>query len=129
MQLPHGKRALVTALCAATFSQLCLAEVAPPVILQIDYENRVRYVEDVSDPSKFGILPGPVAATSGLKNLTSQYEFADLVAVNGQPAKVRTAFTLGGSIQPLASSTLPGPLLGSVVSKSRVRMALKSGRS
>jgi hypothetical protein len=75
-----------THFCGAGFAQ------PGPVILRIDYENRVRYTEDIVDPTKFGTLPGPVAALSGLKNLTAQLEFGDFIAVNGQPAKGTYSF-------------------------------------
>ena len=57
MLLLHWKTALATALCAAAFSQLGLAQVAPPSILQIDMANNVLYSKDTSDVSKFGTNP------------------------------------------------------------------------
>jgi uncharacterized protein (TIGR03437 family) len=72
-----------------------LAQSPPPTVLQIDVENLVRYTEDVSDPSKFGTLPGPVAPVA-TKNLTSQIQFGDIVAVNGQPVKGTYSFLARG---------------------------------
>ena len=57
MLLRHWKTALATALCAAACSQLGLAQVAPPSILQIDVANNVLYQEDTSDVSKFATDP------------------------------------------------------------------------
>jgi uncharacterized protein (TIGR03437 family) len=67
------------------------AQAPPPTIIQIDTENLVRYVEDVSDPSKFATLPGPVA-TGPQNNFTATIQFGDIVAVNGQPAKGTYSF-------------------------------------
>ena len=71
------------AFCAAGFGQ------APPVtILEIDMENVVNYVDDLADPSKKATSP----AMSPIPSLF-MYAFrmnitlADIVAVNGKPAK------------------------------------------
>src|SRR5207247_2850101 len=60
MLLLHWKTALTTALCAAAFSQLGLAQVAPTTILQIDVENQVEYDLDVSDLAQWATNPNVV---------------------------------------------------------------------
>src|SRR6516162_7412429 len=58
----------------------------PPAILQIDFENNVQYNQDVSDVSKLATIPG-VTTAAVAKNFMSNVVIADVVAVNGQPAK------------------------------------------
>src|SRR5260370_35666044 len=82
MLLRHWKTALATALCAAACSQLGLAQVAAPSILEIDIANHVLYLED-SDVSKFGTDPN-VTTTVHLGNFQRGSAIADIVAVNGQ---------------------------------------------
>jgi hypothetical protein len=58
----------------------------PTAILQIDFENNVQYNQDVSDVSKLATIPG-VTTAAVAKNFMSNVVIADVVAVNGQPAK------------------------------------------
>jgi hypothetical protein len=58
----------------------------PPTILQIDFENNVQYNQDVFDVSKLATNPG-VTTVAAAKNFMSNVVIADIVAVNGQPAK------------------------------------------
>jgi len=44
----------VAALCGASW-HVSLAQVAPATILEIDLENRVQYVGDISDVSKLAV--------------------------------------------------------------------------
>jgi hypothetical protein len=57
-----------------------------PVILQIDVENIVNYVDDVSDPSKLATA-GSVTTASTPLNFYTGLTLGDIVAVNGQSAK------------------------------------------
>ena len=57
-----------------------------PVILQIDVENLVNYVDDVADPSKLGTAGNVTTATTPL-NFYAGLTLGDIVAVNGQGAK------------------------------------------
>jgi hypothetical protein len=87
MLLQHWKTAIATAVCAAAFSQPGLAQVPPTAILEIDLDNKVQYHEDVSfDPSKFATVAGVTTVTRPL-NFGKFVSIADIVAVNGQPAK------------------------------------------
>jgi hypothetical protein len=81
--LRRGKTALAMALCAAC-SQLSLAQVATPSILEIDIASHVIYLEDTADPARFGTDPNPVPRVV-TPNFNRGSAIADIVAVNGQP--------------------------------------------
>ena len=104
MSLPHPKTALATAFCVAAYSQLGLAQVAPATILEIDLENVVQYYQDISDLSKFATDPNAVPATR-LRNFDSMVFIADIVAINGQPAKG----TLSRTARFINLTTSPNP--------------------
>ena len=72
--------------CALVSWGTARAQVPPPSVLVLDFENTVRYYEDVSDPSRFATVPGPVPAASP-KNFSAAVQFGDIVSVNGQPVK------------------------------------------
>ncbi len=64
------------------------AQSPPPVILEIDMENVVNYVDDLADPSRKATSPAISPLAAGFiwafkTNLTQ----GDIVAVNGKPAK------------------------------------------
>src|SRR2546428_2805654 len=105
MLLLHWKTALAAGLCAAAFSQPALAQVAPPTILQIDTDNQVQYVEDISDVSKFATDPGVPTYTAGHTTFKAFIVLADIVAVSGQPVK-GTVVIHGRRIQ---ASPTPNP--------------------
>ncbi len=85
MLLLNWKAALATALCA---SRLGVAQVAPATVLEVQAENFVAYVGDVSDVLKFATDPGVTTVSAiGPRNLGTTLSFADIVAVNGKPAK------------------------------------------
>ena len=79
-----GKFAAI-ALCVAVSCGVSLAQVPPLTMLEIDLENRVNYVTDVFDVTKFAtdLLKAPTAA----RNFTTGIRLGDIVAVNGRPAK------------------------------------------
>src|SRR5688572_15542233 len=81
--LRRGKTTLAVALCAAACSQLCLAQVGAPSILQIDIADHVLYFEDAADPAKFGTDPNVPTRVPTL-NFARSASIADIVAVNGQ---------------------------------------------
>jgi uncharacterized protein (TIGR03437 family) len=62
------------------------AQVAPPAILEVEVENLVQYQGDISDPSKFGTNPN-VTPPGPVHFSQVEVVLADIVAVNGQPAK------------------------------------------
>ena len=61
------------------------AQAAPPVILQVDIENMVEYFGDTFDPLKLASVATPMAPTGS--NFETILLIADIVAVNGTPAK------------------------------------------
>ena len=80
------KRLLVmAALCGALTPRIGFAQSAPPVILQVDIENMVQYLGDIFDPSKLATVPTPTTPT--VSNFETLLLIADIVAVNGMPAK------------------------------------------
>ena len=68
----------------ATSWHVGLAQEAPPTILEIELENRVQYVDDISDFSKLASDPN-VTPTVPLKTFVPVLIIADIVAVNTQP--------------------------------------------
>src|SRR5260370_10707448 len=101
--LRYWKTALATALCAAACSQLSLAQVAAPSILQIDIANHVLYFGD-SDISKFGTDPN-ITTHVPLKSFERGVGIADIVAVNGQRVMGTHVRDAGGN----ALRTAPSP--------------------
>ena len=61
-------------------------------ILAVDLENFVLYFQDTSDLSKFATDANPTAAAVP-RNFYSSMQIADIVAVNGQPAKGTVTFS------------------------------------
>jgi hypothetical protein len=62
--------------------------VAPATVLEVQAENFVAYVGDVSDVLKFATEPGVTTVSAiGPRNFGTTLAIADIVAVNGKPAK------------------------------------------
>jgi len=80
----NWKIAIAAALFAVTCS-LSLAQVGPPVILRVEYENGVRYVFDSVDIPAFATVQTPVS--QAIPTFATYVLLADVVAVNGKPAK------------------------------------------
>ena len=104
-------RLFAIALCAVAV--LCprpvvIAQGLAPVILQVDVENFVRYVEDITDPSQFATRAA-VTPAAVPRNFVEFVAIADIVAVNGQPAK-GTYLSRGRT-----TSTSPSPTAGVAV--------------
>jgi hypothetical protein len=70
-----------------------LAQVASATILEIDLANRVQYVDDIFDVSKLASDPN-VTTPLPSNNFVAVLIIADIVAVNGQPAKGTAVFHL-----------------------------------
>jgi hypothetical protein len=75
---------IVCALCVLC-PLLGVAQVAPPVILRIEYENGVRYVYDSVDVPAFATVPSPTSQVA--PTFATYILLGDVVAVNGKPAK------------------------------------------
>jgi uncharacterized protein (TIGR03437 family) len=83
----NKRKALATAiLCLAACPRSGPAQVAPPTILRIEVANTVRYVDDTEDVTKLATGTDVTGANLG-KNFQKAVFIADIVAVNGQPAK------------------------------------------
>jgi hypothetical protein len=68
--------------------RIAAAESTPPAtILEIDVENLVFYYLDVADPSKLATSASAVPRLAGVQTFKQQVALADIVAVNGKPAK------------------------------------------
>jgi hypothetical protein len=84
------KPSIATFLPVCLFCALILAAGAAaqelPTILQVDLENWVQYVYDVTDPSKLARSPGPLTAVQPA-NFSTNVVIADVTAINGSPAK------------------------------------------
>jgi len=73
-------------LMIAANPNVAMGQAPPPSILTVDLANYVEYQADTYDPSKYAKNPAPTpsAGTGGFGVATI---IADIVAVNGQPAK------------------------------------------
>lgn len=87
---------LILALSAMLSHHVAFGQTLPPIILEIDTEKAVGYQSDLTvllDPTKFGTNPNPtpqlLPSGSGLTLLPfgAVVFLADIVAVNGRPAK------------------------------------------
>jgi uncharacterized protein (TIGR03437 family) len=76
---------ILTVLLAAHCG-VALGQSPPATVLTIDLVNFVEYRQDVSDPAKFASIPGVTTPATPLNFFTATM-FADIVAVNGKPAK------------------------------------------
>jgi len=99
-----GKTFAVAAALWAASWQASLAQVGPATILEIELENRVQYLGDISDVSKLATDPN-VTTPVPLRNFVPVLIIADIVAVNGQPAKGTTVF----HIRQINLRTAPNP--------------------
>ena len=73
--------------CLAVFAIAGFAQVSPPVVLAIDIENYVQYWDDGGDPSKIASDAKDRTTTRIFPAFMSNLHLADIVAVNGRPAK------------------------------------------
>ena len=95
---------VMAVLLMAASCTLGRGQVTPAAILEIDVENYVSYNEDTSDLSKFATDPN--STTAGLaRGFFFGVQIADIVAVNGQPAKG----TLTRNSRALSLTPAPGP--------------------
>ena len=73
-------------LLAAAYCRLARAQAAPHAILNIEVDNIVVYVEDVSPPSAYA-AKSDVTPAAVPRNFAESMLIGDIVSVNGQPAK------------------------------------------
>ena len=84
--MSSARTILAAILAFTTFRPEAIAQVAPPVILEVDLDNVVQYIDDTTDFAKLGSVSGPTAGGASL-NFRKFIILADIVAVNGKPAK------------------------------------------
>jgi uncharacterized protein (TIGR03437 family) len=78
---------------ATSFCRLGIAQDSPATILKIELENETAYVGDISDYNKLGTDPNPTTplpsgdAMIRARSFSWVMVIADIVAVNGKPAK------------------------------------------
>lgn len=65
---------------------LVRGQAVPATILEVDVENQVEYQDDISDVTKFATSPNSTTSTN-FRNFSVATVIADIVAINGQPAK------------------------------------------
>ena len=113
MHIASGNWKLVAAagLLAAAWPPVGVAQTTPPVTLQVDIENMVQYFGDTSDPSKFATNPNPTSATS--RTFEAAILMADIVAVNGSPAK--GTWVARFQVVPLRTTASPSLAIADVV--------------
>ena len=82
MRLKNLREALTVMASGAAF-QICLAQVESGTVLEVQLENAVSYVSDVSAPAEFATNPNPTPPRTAPRNFGSNLVLADIVAVNG----------------------------------------------
>jgi len=92
-------------LLAAAFPGTVRAQTAPTVILAVDIENVVIYQQDSGDAAKFATDPG-IVAPPAIRNFVPVIWIADVVAVNGKPAK--GTWTVRGTLVSRGTTISPG---------------------
>ena len=107
----NWKTALSTALCAAACSQLGLAQMPSVTVLDVQIENYVQYVGDVSDFTK--LASDPNITTSATKTFGTAVILGDITAVNGKTAK--GTLVINQRTLNLRDSFAPGTAIADVV--------------
>lgn len=105
------KLALVIATCFVLAPTSGLAQTAQPVILEVELENYVDYCSDVADYSK--LATDPSATTSTTRTFGTGVIVADIVAVNGKPAK--GTYVLTGQGLFFRTAPTPGQMIADTV--------------
>jgi uncharacterized protein (TIGR03437 family) len=98
---------VTSAICAIIVGRVW-AQAPRPVTLDIEWENSVGYLDDVPDPSKLVTSPG--IPTLNLRNFMRFVAIADIISVNGKPAK--GTWVLGGRLVQVFRSPMPGQAIG-----------------
>jgi hypothetical protein len=78
-------KAVFAAVIGAAGSGMAQAQAPEHAILDIEWENSVAYFDDVSDPSRLVTSPGPLTIT--VRNFMQVVVIADIISVNGKPAR------------------------------------------
>ena len=80
----NWNRIITAALCAIGVGQ-AWAQAPRVASLDIEWENAVVYIDDLADPFRLVTSPNPV--TASVRNFMPYIAMADIVSVNGKPAK------------------------------------------
>jgi hypothetical protein len=94
----------------ALFALSALAQVAPPDVLRIEYENGVRYIYDSVDVPAFATVPAPLSQVT--PTFATYILLADVVSVNGKAAK--GVFLTRQSVVNLTTNPAPGQAIADV---------------
>jgi hypothetical protein len=98
-----------------------------PVTLEIEWEDSVSYIDDLADPSKLVTSPSPV--TASVRNFMTFIAIADIVSVNGKPA--RGSWVFRGRLIQLFSNATPGQAIGDIgrgsIGESHMEILLSDG--
>lgn len=79
-------RPAVAVVCIAISGSLTRGQTLPQTTLRVDLQNAVEYQSDNGDPSQFA-TKGNITPSTPPRNFFVATLIADIVAVNGQPAK------------------------------------------
>ena len=90
---------------ALSVSVSSFAQNAPNSIIAVDIENVVIYQQDTGDATKFATNPN-IVAPPPIRNFVPVIWIADVVAVNGKPAK--GTWTVRGTLLSRATAPTPG---------------------
>ncbi len=101
------------------WAMAAFAQTPLPILLEIEIDNYVQYWDDGGDPSKFAADAKDRTATRIFPAFTETLHLADIVAVNGRPAKgtyikrsqllrFNLAMAAGQSIADISRSGGPG---------------------
>ena len=106
--MTNRKLIVTAALFGATFGR-AWAQAPQLTALDIEWQNAVGYIGDIADPTKYATSPTPVPFNLNVKDFGAFLAIADIVSVNGKPA--RGAWILTGR----AVATSPSPTPGSAI--------------
>jgi uncharacterized protein (TIGR03437 family) len=98
----------IGALLATALTGPAPGQTAPAVILSVDIQNVVIYQQDFGDATRFATDPNKVAPPP-IRNFAPVVWVADIVAVNGKPAK--GTWTVRGTLVARSTTLSPGNAL------------------
>jgi hypothetical protein len=95
----------IGALLGVAFGGRVQGQTAPPAILAVDLENIVIYEQDTGDAAKYATDP-KIVSPPPIRNFVPVIWLADIVAVNGRPAK--GTWTVRGTLLSRGTTVTPG---------------------
>jgi hypothetical protein len=98
---------IAAAICAIAAGQ-AWGQAPQYAILDIEWENSVAYIDDLTDPSRLVTSPSPVATT--VRNFMQAVAIADIVSVNGRPARGSWVYSV--RVIQLFPNPAPGQAVG-----------------